>query len=194
MQGYGNHIPELFRDSAVIMNASSEAFFWWITWDILTDQAGSEEIILNENIRNPILVSFTSKGLLPYHGLGSGIRRALSAWNDIDFIDDRDTNQFSAVIYRKADGMHMDSIGSSGNEHESPNIPGDSSGKSSGITATAGKILNLLRQDPHATIPQLAESLGVSTRAVEKNIRSLRLDGKLERVGSHRNGFWKVRG
>jgi len=29
------------------------------------------------NIRNPILVSFVAKGLLPYHGLGSGIKRAL---------------------------------------------------------------------------------------------------------------------
>lgn len=27
----------------------------------------------NSNIRNPILVSFVAKGLLPYHGLGSGI-------------------------------------------------------------------------------------------------------------------------
>jgi len=27
------------------------------------------------NIRNPILVSFVAKGLLPYHGLGSGIKR-----------------------------------------------------------------------------------------------------------------------
>ena len=27
----------------------------------------------NSNIRNPILVSYVAKGLLPYHGLGSGI-------------------------------------------------------------------------------------------------------------------------
>jgi ATP-dependent DNA helicase RecG len=31
----------------------------------------------NSNIRNPILVSYVTKGLLPYHGLGSGIARAL---------------------------------------------------------------------------------------------------------------------
>jgi len=34
----------------------------------------------NSNIRNPILVSYVAKGLLPYHGLGSGIKRALSRW------------------------------------------------------------------------------------------------------------------
>ena len=32
----------------------------------------------NSNIHNPILVSYVAKGLLPYHGLGSGIKRALT--------------------------------------------------------------------------------------------------------------------
>lgn len=42
------------------------------------------------NIRNPIIVSFVAKGLLPYHGLGSGIKRALEKWRDIDFTDDHE--------------------------------------------------------------------------------------------------------
>jgi predicted HTH transcriptional regulator len=33
----------------------------------------------NSNVRNPILVSYVAKGLLPYNGLGSGIKRALDA-------------------------------------------------------------------------------------------------------------------
>jgi len=41
------------------------------------------------NIRNPILVSYVAKGLLPYRGLGSGIKRALEDWPDIAFTDDR---------------------------------------------------------------------------------------------------------
>lgn len=28
------------------------------------------------DVRNPILVFYVAKGLLPYHGLGSGIKRA----------------------------------------------------------------------------------------------------------------------
>ena len=43
-----------------------------------------------QDIRNPILVSYIAKGLLPYRGLGSGIKRALEAWPEIDFTDDRD--------------------------------------------------------------------------------------------------------
>lgn len=45
----------------------------------------------NSNIRNPILGSFVAKGLMPYKGLGSGIKRALESWPEIEFIDDRDT-------------------------------------------------------------------------------------------------------
>ncbi|MCI5125375.1 MAG: ATP-dependent DNA helicase RecG [Candidatus Electrothrix sp. AR5] len=55
----------------------------------------------NANIRNPILVSYVAKGLLPYHGLGSGIKRALAAWPDIEFQDDHEGCLFTATVYRK---------------------------------------------------------------------------------------------
>lgn len=54
----------------------------------------------NSNIRNPILASFATK-ILPYRGLGNGIRRALKAYPDIDFVDDREGNLFTVVIRRK---------------------------------------------------------------------------------------------
>jgi len=56
------------------------------------------------NIRNPILVSYIAKGLLPYHGLGSGIKRALDKWPDIEFIDDHDRCLFIATVHRKPVG------------------------------------------------------------------------------------------
>ncbi|KAF5086186.1 hypothetical protein DSECCO2_61160 [anaerobic digester metagenome] len=55
----------------------------------------------NSNIRNTVLVSFIAKGLLPYRGLGSGIKRAFENWSAIDLIDDRDGSLFNAIIYRK---------------------------------------------------------------------------------------------
>jgi ATP-dependent DNA helicase RecG len=56
----------------------------------------------NSIIRNPILVSYASKGILPYRGLGSGIKRALEAWPQIEFFDDRDGCLFTATVHRKA--------------------------------------------------------------------------------------------
>jgi len=55
----------------------------------------------NSNIRNPILASYVAKGLLPYRGLGSGIKRALEDWPEIDFADDRDGCLFTATVHRK---------------------------------------------------------------------------------------------
>ncbi len=53
----------------------------------------------NSNIRNPILASYATK-ILPYRGIGSGIIRALKAFPDIRFEDDRDGNQFKVYIKR----------------------------------------------------------------------------------------------
>lgn len=54
----------------------------------------------NANSRNPILVSYAAKGVLPYHGLGSGIRRALGVFPNIDFEDDREGNLFKVTVWR----------------------------------------------------------------------------------------------
>ena len=54
----------------------------------------------NSNIRNPILASFATK-ILPYRGLGSGIRRALKVYPHIEFVDDREGNLLIAIIKRK---------------------------------------------------------------------------------------------
>jgi ATP-dependent DNA helicase RecG len=53
----------------------------------------------NSNIRNPILASYATR-ILPYRGIGSGIIRALKAFSDIRFEDDRDGNQFKVFIRR----------------------------------------------------------------------------------------------
>ena len=52
------------------------------------------------NTRNPILFYYASKGLLPFHGIGSGVSRALDSWPDIEFVDDRDRCLFIATIRR----------------------------------------------------------------------------------------------
>ena len=53
------------------------------------------------NARNPLLTSFAYQ-LIPYYGYGSGILRALEKYPNIDFLDDRDSNQFKVVLKREA--------------------------------------------------------------------------------------------
>lgn len=54
----------------------------------------------NPSIRNPTLASYAVRGVLPYHGLGSGINRALKSWPDIEFLDDREGCSFTVVVRR----------------------------------------------------------------------------------------------
>lgn len=53
----------------------------------------------NSNIRNPILTSFATK-ILPYRGLGNGIRRAIKEYHAIEFEDDQSGNAFRVIIHR----------------------------------------------------------------------------------------------
>jgi len=43
--------------------------------------------------------------MLPYRSLGSGIPQAMTAWPDIDLLDDRRGHQFRVVIRRPIAGM-----------------------------------------------------------------------------------------
>ncbi|MFH0872547.1 MAG: RNA-binding domain-containing protein [bacterium] len=130
----------------------------------------------NSNIRNPILVSYIAKGLLPYRGLGSGIKRALENWPEIDFTDDRDGSLFTATITRKA--------------VISSEEPAAGSEKSS--EKSSEKILGLLRADPKLAARAIADELGISPRAVEKQIARLREEGRIQRVGPDKGGHWEV--
>ena len=50
----------------------------------------------------------------------------------------------------------------------------------------------LMIENSHITIPELAQAIGVSTRAIEKQISNLRESGRLKRVGPTRGGYWEV--
>ncbi|HED06372.1 MAG TPA: ATP-dependent DNA helicase RecG [Ignavibacteria bacterium] len=53
----------------------------------------------NSNIRNDVLTSFATKEL-PYRGIGTGIRRAIKNYSDIDFVNDIEGEKFIVIIQR----------------------------------------------------------------------------------------------
>ena len=57
---------------------------------------------------------------------------------------------------------------------------------------TEDKILDYFSENPFGTIAELAELLGLSTRAIEKQIAKLKKENRLERTGSARKGKWEV--
>ena len=52
--------------------------------------------------------------------------------------------------------------------------------------------MELIIENPRVTIPELAESLSITERAIEKQIRKLREENKLQRVGPAKGGHWKI--
>ncbi len=82
-------------------------------------------------VRNPILVSFATKGLLPYHGIGSGILRVQRLWSNVLFEENPLENSFTVSISRPdADGENQSEIGpgiarEAGSSHYSSRIRDD---------------------------------------------------------------------
>ncbi|WP_287372840.1 RNA-binding domain-containing protein [Prosthecochloris sp.] len=146
----------------------------------LPDNLTVEKIrIGNSNIRNPILVSFVAKGLLPYHGLGSGITRALEVWPDIDFADDQEGCLFTATIHRKP----VQELELAGDTQETPvKTP----------VKTPEMIVSVLKDNPHLTLGEVAEVIGKSLSAVERASARLVKAGKLKYVGPQKGGHWEV--
>ncbi len=54
------------------------------------------------------------------------------------------------------------------------------------------KIVNAMRENPSVTISELQEITGLSESGVKKNIRQLRMDGIIQRVGGAKGGHWEV--
>lgn len=121
------------------------------------------------NLRNPALASHAFH-ILPYRGLGSGIKRATDAWQQIEFIDDWQGNQFHVILKRPA--VQLGGVNQA-NE-----------GVSEGVNA----LLERIKQTPSLRTTALASLLSTSPKNVERWIKQLRTDGCIEFVGSPKTG------
>ncbi len=54
------------------------------------------------------------------------------------------------------------------------------------------KIIELIKEKSTVTIAEMAESLGKTTRSIEKQLAKLKQNKKIERVGSRKIGYWVV--
>ncbi|WP_027335031.1 RNA-binding domain-containing protein [Mycoplasmopsis felifaucium] len=54
------------------------------------------------------------------------------------------------------------------------------------------QIINEIKNKPNITQPELSNILGISLTAIENNIKYLRENGHIQRIGSNKNGYWKI--
>ena len=66
-------------------------------------------------------------------------------------------------------------------------------GLSGGIDGgLAEKIIELIRVDDTVTVSEMAESLGIPKRTIEREMKRLRDSGRITREGGNRYGHWKI--
>ena len=51
-------------------------------------------------------------------------------------------------------------------------------------------ILTLLRDDPEKSTARIADTLGVSSRTIDRALKSMKEKGVIKREGAHKNGYW----
>ena len=69
---------------------------------------------------------------------------------------------------------------------------GDTSKTPKKVSKTAQKIIDLVISDPSITADNMANKIGVTKRAIEKNIKSLRDMEILAHEGSDKAGYWRI--
>lgn len=145
----------------------------------LTDSLTVEKIKNGISIhRNPILNSIC-KNVLPYSGYGSGIKRALNIDPTIEFVNDIEMEQFKCIIKRDDEKLG-DKLGDKLGE------------KLSKLTKNRKLILNAIANNSSVTIAELSQIVGISTTAIENNIKYLKENDLLKRVGSDIAGSWEI--
>lgn len=74
-----------------------------------------------------------------------------------------------------------------------PTDVGINVGTNVGINITQQKILSEIMNNPKVKVNEMAGRLGLKSRTIERAIRALKGKGILEREGSNKTGYWKVK-
>ncbi len=61
------------------------------------------------------------------------------------------------------------------------------------ISEKQKKIILMLKENPYCTIKEISDNLDVNHSTVERNIKKLRENGIIERVGARKDGKWIVK-
>ena len=54
------------------------------------------------------------------------------------------------------------------------------------------RILYLIEKEPTITQNKIAEKINVNARTIKRKMNKMKEDGKIERIGSDRKGYWNI--
>lgn len=126
--------------------------------------------------RNPTIASLLHR-IRYIEKMGTGINRMKEACRGIGIPEPEfEITSFFTIIFRR---KTSESIGL--------NI-----GISIGLNETQAKIIELMEKDNKITMKRISESIGIAKRNIEASISDLKKKGIVDRIGSRKNGYWKI--
>jgi len=147
----------------------------------------------NSFARNPLMAKFCAQ-TMPYRGLGSGIPRVLAEKSKVDFLDDKEGNQFTAIVSRPDTVTNSVSSQDSVEDTTQKTVEKNTLKNTLKSTrkGTRKRIVEMIESNPNTSLDQIAEQLGKNPRGIDKHIKVLREQGIIRRVGPDKGGHWEI--
>ena len=60
------------------------------------------------------------------------------------------------------------------------------------LKGTQKAIVDIIEENPHVTITQVAEQLKLNARGIAKHFKNLQVQGIIRRVGPDKGGHWEI--
>ena len=135
-------------------------------------------------------LNWNENGRIPVEEVANMVNNTLEKYpvNEASSVEKFGVNSKSSV---KTFGDTQESSEIS-SEISSEKKSGDSKNKSKNIGKTAQKIIDFVISDPSMSAETMAHKIGISSRAVEKQISKLRSMGILSREGADHGGYWRI--
>lgn len=132
--------------------------------------------------KNPIIAKFF-KEIGWVDELGSGVR------NTFKYLELYHPG--AVPLFKEGDVFEI-VIPIEGETVEETKKKGSEKSSEKGSEKSSEKIIRLLKDENDLSAKDLAKHIGITERAVEKQIANLKLKGKLNRIGPDKGGYWEV--
>jgi ATP-dependent DNA helicase RecG len=121
--------------------------------------------------RNPLLFGLMQRVNLG-EMIGSGITRIRNSMKEygLEYKFDITENWFTIIFYRPKQALSSEKT----------------------VEKTVEKIIRLIKNNPNITTKELILKIGLTRRGIEYNLKKLKKDGKIKRIGPNKGGSWEV--
>ena len=92
------------------------------------------------------------------------------------FFDDRDGCLFTATVHRKTIDSSGKKVGKVGEK----------------LSQNEQSIIEAIIHNPYVSARELSEIVGISSRKIEENIKKLKAQGVVKRLGPAKGGYWEI--